>query len=63
MLNQIERTPQRTFPCVGIVCMTRGQRDKLSDLLLGIKQRRSAGVETIQQLERNGLSVLCTLRS
>ena len=59
LLNQIERTPQRTFPSVGIVCMTRGQRDKLSDLLLGIKQRRSAGVETIQQLERNGLSVLC----
>ncbi|HKK79266.1 MAG TPA: hypothetical protein VJ933_06535, partial [Phaeodactylibacter sp.] len=58
LLNQIERTPQRTFPSVGIVCMTRGQRDKLSDLLLGIKQRRSAGVETIQQLERNGLSIL-----
>lgn len=58
LLNQIERTPQRTFPSVGIVCMTRGQRDKLSDMLLGIKQRRSAGVETIQQLERNGLSIL-----
>lgn len=58
LLNQIEQTPQRTFPSVGIVCMTKGQRDKLSDLLLGIKQRRSAGVETIQQLERNGLTIL-----
>jgi hypothetical protein len=58
LLNQIERTPQRTFPSVGIVCMTKGQRDQLSALLLGIKQRRSAGVETIQQLERNGLEIL-----
>jgi len=58
LLNQIERRPQRTFPSVGIVCMTKGQRNKLSALLLGIKQRRSAGVEVIQQLERNGLSIL-----
>ena len=58
MLNEIKRTPQRTFPSVGIVCFTYGQRDLISSYLLGIKQRRSTGVETIQQLERNGMMVL-----
>jgi hypothetical protein len=58
MLAKIERTPQRTYPSVGIVCLTTGQRLLLADYLLGIKQRRSTGVETIQQLDRNGLTLM-----
>jgi len=58
ILNEIEKTPQRTYPSVGIVCLTKGQRNLISSYLLGIKQRRSTGVEVIQQLERNGLMVL-----
>jgi ribosomal protein S15P/S13E len=58
LLNRIERTPQRTYPSVGIACMTKGQRRLIASYLLNIKQRRSTGVETIQQLERNGLAVL-----
>ncbi len=58
LLNKIEKTPQRTYPSVGIACLAKGQRDMLTSYLLRIKQKRSTGVEAIQQLERNGLSVL-----
>lgn len=58
LLNKVEKTPQRTYPSVGIACLAKGQRDMLASYLLRIKQRRSTGVEAIQQLERNGLSVL-----
>lgn len=58
LLNRIEKTPQRTYPSVGIACFTKGQRDLISAYLLDIKQRRTTGVEMIQQLERNGLAVL-----
>jgi HPt (histidine-containing phosphotransfer) domain-containing protein len=58
LLNEIKRTPQRTYPSVGIVGFTKGQRFLISSYLLDIKQRRSNGVETIQQLERNGMMVL-----
>jgi len=58
LLNKVEKTPQRTYPAVGIACLTKGQRDLLASYLLHIKQRRSTGVEVIQQLERNGLTVL-----
>ncbi|MCB9293743.1 MAG: hypothetical protein H6559_11570 [Lewinellaceae bacterium] len=58
LLNQVEKTPHRTYPSVGIACLTKGQRDMIASYLLRIKQRRSPGVEVIQQLERNGLSVL-----
>jgi hypothetical protein len=56
-LNTIQKTSARTFPSVGIVCFSRQQRDLISNHLLSIKQRRLTGVETIQQLERNGLGV------
>lgn len=59
LLNQIEETPQRTYPCVGVVTFTRGQRDLILSYLLRIKRQRLAGVELIQQLERNGLGVYC----
>ncbi|KAA3623208.1 MAG: hypothetical protein DWQ02_24840, partial [Bacteroidetes bacterium] len=57
LLNNIRPTSTRTLPAVGIVCLTRNQRDFIADYLLRIKQRRQTGVETIQQLERNGLGV------
>ncbi|HMQ50174.1 MAG TPA: hypothetical protein PKA00_21635 [Saprospiraceae bacterium] len=57
-LNAIQKTPQRTYPSVGIVCFTKGQRNLMASYLLRIKQKRSPGVETIQQLERNGLQIL-----
>jgi len=57
LLNAIERTPQRTYPCVQVVCMTSAQRDCIYGYLLDIKQRNLAGKEKIQQLERNGLKV------
>jgi energy-coupling factor transporter ATP-binding protein EcfA2 len=57
LLNDIQPTPQRTYPSVGIVCCTTGQRNLIADYLLQIKLRRLPGVEKIQQLERNGLLV------
>lgn len=57
LLNRIEKTPQRTYPVVGIVCMTRGQRNLIQQLLFQIKKQDAAGAETIRQLERNGLGV------
>lgn len=57
LLNTIEKTGARTFPSVGIVCFTKQQRDLLQEYMLRIKQQRHTGVETIQQLERNGLGV------
>ncbi|GJM35097.1 MAG: hypothetical protein DHS20C18_40980 [Saprospiraceae bacterium] len=57
LLNRIEKTPQRTYPSVGIVCFTIEQRNLLSEYLLRIKRQRLTGVEMIQQLERNGLGV------
>ncbi len=56
-LNTIEKTSARTFPSVGIVCLTVQQRDLITSYLLRIKQHRQTGAETIQQLERNGLGV------
>lgn len=58
LLTKIEQTPQRTYPSVGIVALTTGQRLLLADYLLGIKQRRSSGVETIEHLDRNGLTLM-----
>ncbi|MCP3932055.1 MAG: hypothetical protein GY705_23530 [Bacteroidetes bacterium] len=57
LLNQIEKTPQRTFPKVGIICGTVQQRNLIASYLLKIKQKRSTGSEKILQLERNGLGV------
>ncbi len=57
LLNNIRPTSSRTFPAVGIVCLSKNQRDFIADYLLRIKQRRQTGFETIQQLERNGLGV------
>ncbi|MFK7932927.1 MAG: AAA domain-containing protein [Saprospiraceae bacterium] len=58
LLNEIKTTQQRTYPRVGIICFTLAQRNLIAAYLLKIKQKRSAGSEMIQHLERNGLSVL-----
>lgn len=57
LLNQIRRTPQRTYPTVGIACFTFEQRDLIADFLLKIKQKQQPGAEKIQHLERNGLGI------
>ena len=60
LLNEIKETPQRTFPRVGIACLTEAQCFLIQNYLERIKQQDLAGSEKIKQLERNGLSV-CTL--
>ena len=45
VLNQIRKTPQRTFPTVGIACFTTEQRDLIADYLLKIKQKQQPGSE------------------
>ena len=57
LLNEIRKTPQRTYPSVGIACFTEEQRDLIDNYLLQIKRQRQQGAEKIQQLERNGLGV------
>ncbi len=57
LLNQIQQTPQRTYPSVGIACFTYQQRDFISHFLADIKKKNAAGVDTIKHLERNGLGV------
>ena len=58
LLNQIRKTPQRTFPSVGILAFTLRQRNLIASYLLKIKQQNAPGNDMIRQLERNGLSVL-----
>ncbi len=57
LLNEVKPTPQRTYPKVGVVAMTYGQRNLILKLFYDIKSKRQAGFDTIQQLERNGLEV------
>ena len=57
VLNQIRKTPQRTYPTVGIVSFTSAQRDLIADYLLQIKRRNAPGADLIRQLERNGMGV------
>lgn len=57
LLNEIEKTPQRTYPSIAIVAMTIGQRDLIASYLRDIKQRRLPGADILHQLDRNGLGV------
>lgn len=57
LLNEVEQTPQRVYPSVHIVCMTKAQRNLIYGYLMDIKQRGLPGKDKIQQLERNGLAV------
>jgi len=57
-LNRIEKTFQRTYPKVGIVTGTTGQRNLLARM---IDQAREANDESdglIRHLERNGLAIM-----
>jgi hypothetical protein len=58
LINQVKPTPQRTYPSVGLVTLTREQRNLVADFLIQIKRKHKPGSEKILQLERNGLSVL-----
>ena len=57
LLNDIRETPQRTYPKVGIVCLTEGQRNLIMGYLHRIKQQDLPGSDKIRQLERNGLGI------
>jgi hypothetical protein len=57
LLNRLKATPQRTFPCVGILCGTPQQRDLISYYLMKIKQKNDHSADVVLQLERNGLGV------
>ena len=56
-LNNIQETPQRTLPKIGIVCFTEEQASLLYQYFSRIKNQHLAGAERIKQLERNGLEI------
>ncbi|MGB0862209.1 MAG: hypothetical protein ACPGXZ_04790 [Saprospiraceae bacterium] len=58
LLNEIEPNKAGRFPSVGIVCMTKEQRNLMIYYINQIKQRKIAGYERIIQLELGGLNVL-----
>ena len=57
ILANIKGTPQNTYPKVGFVCATVGQRNLFSKYLLQIKQNKEDGADKIRHLERNGMGV------
>ena len=57
ILNQIQKTPQQTYPKVGIACFTKEQRNLILSYLQEIRKRMNQGGDKIKQLERNGLGV------
>jgi len=57
LLGQIDKTPQRTFPTIGIVTFTVEQRNRIHQALTATKREHTAEAERIKQLERNGLGV------
>jgi hypothetical protein len=58
LLNEIEPNKAGRFPSVGIVAMTKEQRNLMIYYITQIKQRKIAGYERIIQLELGGLDVL-----
>lgn len=58
-LQQLERSPQRTYPKIAIVCNTIKQRDYIAKAILKIKQDGTyEEKDNFLQMERNGLMVL-----
>lgn len=57
VLNQIQKTPQQTYPSTGIATFTVEQRNLILRYLHDIRRRDKQGAEKIKQLERNGLGV------
>ncbi len=57
LLQNIKPTSRRTYPRIGILAFTPGQRDLIASYLLNRKQKSDETGEKILQLERNGLGV------
>ncbi|MEO1714517.1 MAG: hypothetical protein AAFU60_14390, partial [Bacteroidota bacterium] len=58
-LNRVGYTPQRTLPKVGIVTLSKQQRNWINLQLTQISLGQDEPAEKVRQLQRNGLSVLC----
>lgn len=56
-LNEIEANVYDKFPNIGIVCMTKEQRNLVIYYLDQIKNRKVAGNERITRMEKTGLNV------
>ncbi len=56
-LNEIESNVYDKFPSIGIVCMTREQRNLVIYYLDQIKHRKVSGNERIARMEKTGLNV------
>ncbi len=57
-LNRIEKTVHRTYPKVGIITGTVGQRNVLARMIDRARQANDESDTLIRQLERNGLAIL-----
>ena len=58
-LNEIPENPnKRTFPKVGIICLSKAQRDLIQQYIHQIKFGNLPGTERIERLLRNGLDIL-----
>lgn len=57
LLNEVEPNKNGRFPSIGIVCMTKEQRNLIRDYIYQIKQQKIAGNERLAQLELGGLGV------
>lgn len=58
-LQNLERTPQRTYPSIAIVCNTIKQRNYISKAIFKIKlEGNFEEKENFLQMERNGLMIL-----
>ncbi len=57
LLNELEPNKNGRYPKVGIVCMTKEQRNLISHFIAQIKARKIAGNERILNLEQSGLDV------
>ena len=55
-LNEIEPNQYDKFPSVGIICMTKEQRNLITYYLEQIKNRKVAGNERITRMEKTGLN-------
>ncbi len=57
ILQEINATPWKTYPRIGVVTMTKQQRNSLNAILLNIVQKTLFGWEKIEHLQRNGLGI------
>jgi len=57
LMNEIEPNKKGRYPKIGIVCLTKEQRNLISHYIEQIKSRKIAGNELILNLEQSGLGV------